>query len=94
MDNHGNFTVSLFDIFDQQDADQFFYFYLALDRPIKKIFENAFYQAYTKQLLDNEKPAIIHHEEDGVTHIEVNPKDILSNIEIIKKIIEAGVIED
>ena len=37
MDKYGNLTISLFDILDQQDDAKFIYFYLALDRPIKKI---------------------------------------------------------
>ena len=94
MDKYGNLTISLFDIFDQQDDDKFIYFYLALDRPIKKIIENAYYTAYTKKLLDKEHPEIIHHEENGVTHIEVLPQDIIKNIEIIKRIIATDVFED
>ena len=61
MDKYGNLTISLFDILDQQDDAKFIYFYLALDRPIKKIIENAFYVAYTKKLLDKDQPEIIHH---------------------------------
>ena len=38
---------------------------------------------------DKEYPEIIHHEENGLTHIEVHPQDILSNVEIIKKILAA-----
>jgi len=94
MDKYGNLTISLFDILDQQDDAKFIYFYLALDRPIKKIIENAFYVAYTKKLLDKENPEIIHHEENGLTHIEVHPKDIIRNIEIIKKILATDVFED
>ena len=98
MDKYGNLTISLFDILDQQDDAKFIYFYLALDRPIKKIIENAYYRAYTKKLLDKEYPEIIHHEENGLTHIEVHPQDILSNIEIIKKILSTDntvvVVED
>tara|TARA_R100000995_G_C3367866_1_gene70373 strand:- start:101 stop:418 length:318 start_codon:yes stop_codon:yes gene_type:complete len=89
IDKDGNLTVSLFDISDQQDDAKFIYFYLGLDRSIKKIIENAFYTAYTKKLLDKEHPEIIHHEENGLTHIEVHPKDIVRNIEIIKRIIFA-----
>ena len=94
IDKDGNLTVSLFDISDQQDDAKFIYFYLGLDRSIKKIIENAFYTAYTKKLLDKEHPEIIHHEENGLTHIEVHPKDILSNIEIIKKIMATDVYEN
>tara|TARA_R110000782_G_scaffold151996_1_gene244661 strand:+ start:324 stop:629 length:306 start_codon:yes stop_codon:yes gene_type:complete len=94
IDKFGNFTVSLFDIDNQQDSDRFIYYYLSLDKPIKKKIENAFYQAYTKKLLDKEQPDIIHHTENGITHIEVHPKDILSNIEIIKKILLTDVYED
>ena len=52
IDKFGNLTIPLFDIIDQKDADKFYYFYMGLDRSIKKVIENAFYQAYTKNLLD------------------------------------------
>jgi|TARA_B100001093_G_C26812411_1_gene1008143 hypothetical protein len=98
IDKHGNLTINLFEICDQQDDAKFIYFYLGLDKSIKKIIENAFYTAYTKKLLDKEHPEIIHHEENGLTHIEVHPKDIVRNIEIIKRILLAGnskvVVED
>ena len=94
MDKYGNLTISLFDILDQQDDAKFIYFYLALDRHIKKIIENAYYTAYTKKLLDKEYPEIIHHEENGITHIEVHPQDIIKNIEIIKRILATDVFED
>ena len=94
IDKYGNLTISLFDILDQQDDARFIYFYLGLDRHIKKIIENAFYVAYTKKLLDKQNPEIIHHEENGVTHIEVHPQDIIKNIEIIKKIMVTDVYED
>ena len=98
MDKFGNFTVSLLDINTQQDSDRFIYYYLSLDKAIKKKIENAYYTAYTKKLLDKEYPEIIHHEENGLTHIEVHPQDILSNVEIIKKILAteniAIVVED
>ena len=87
MDKYGNLTISLFDINTQQDSDKFIYYYLSLDKAIKKRIENAYYTAYTKKLLDKEYPEIIHHEENGLTHIEVHPQDILSNVEIIKKIL-------
>ena len=87
IDKSGNFSVSLFYITDQRDEDKFIYFYLALDRPVKKIIENAFYKAYMEKLLKRAHPEIIHTEENGVVQIEVHPKDILENIEIIKKII-------
>ena len=98
LDKYGNLIISFFDIADQQDDAKFIYFYLGLNRSIKKTIENAFYTAYTKKLLDKEHPEIIHHEENGVTHIEVHPKDIVRNIEIIKKILLADgatiVVED
>ena len=94
MDKYGNLTISLFDILDQQDDAKFIYFYLALDRHIKKIIENAYYTAYTKKLLDKDYPEIIHHEENGITHIEVHPQDIIKNIEIIKRILATDVFED
>ena len=98
IDKHGNLIINLFEICDQQDDAKFIYFYLGLDKSIKKIIENAFYTAYTKKLLDKEHPEIIHHEENGLTHIEVHPKDIVRNIEIIKRILLAGnskvVVED
>jgi len=94
IDKHGNLTVTLFDICDQQDDAKFMYFYLGLDKNIKKIIENAFYVAYTKKLLDRQNPKIIHHEENGVTHIEVHPQDIIRNIEIIKKIMVTDVYEN
>jgi hypothetical protein len=87
MDKYGNLTISLFDINTQQDSDKFIYYYLSLDKDIKKRIENAYYRAYTKKLLDKEYPEIIHHEENGLIHIEVHPQDILSNVEIIKKIL-------
>lgn len=87
IDKYGNLTISLFDICDQQDDAKFIYFYLGLDKSIKKVIENAFYTAYTKKLLAKEHPEIIHHEENGLTHIEVHPNDIVRNIEIIKKIL-------
>ena len=34
IDKFGNFTVSLFDIDNQQDSDRFIYYYLSLDKPI------------------------------------------------------------
>ena len=43
MDKYGNLTISLFDINDKSDEDKFFYFYMGLDRPNKKLIENAFY---------------------------------------------------
>ena len=94
MDKYGNLTISLFDINDKSDEDKFFYFYMGLDRPNKKLIENAFYQAYSKKLLNKEDPDIIHHEENGVTHIEVHPSNILANIEIIKRILATDVFED
>ena len=87
IDKFGNLTIPLFDIIDQKDADKFYYFYMGLDRSIKKVIENAFYQAYTKNLLDRKEPHILHSEENGITYIEVDPSDIIRNIEIIKKII-------
>jgi len=86
IDKHGNLTIPLFDIVDKQCDDKFVYFYLGLDKDIKKIIENAFYKAYTLKLLSKENPEIIHHQENGITQIEVHPKDILLNIEVIKKI--------
>ena len=94
MDKYGNLTISLFDINDKSDEDKFFYFYMGLDRPNKKLIENAFYQAYSKKLLNKENPDIIHREENGVTHIEVHPSNILANIEIIKRILATDVFED
>lgn len=98
MDKYGNLTISLFDISTQQDSDKFIYYYLSLNKAIKKKIENAYYTAYTKKLLGKEYPEIIHHEENGLTHIEVHPQDILSNIEIIKKILSTDntvvVVED
>ena len=38
-------------------------------------------------LLDRKEPHILHREENGITYIEVDPSDIIRNIEIIKKII-------
>ena len=86
IDKNGNLTISLFDVTDKTCEDKFIYFYLGLDRDVKKIIENAFYKAYTLKLLAKQNPAIIHHQENGITQIEVHPSDILSNIEIIKKI--------
>ena len=40
-----------------------------------------------KNLLDRKEPHILHREENGITYIEVDPSDIIRNIEIIKKII-------
>lgn len=94
IDKYGNLTISLFDINDKSDEDKFFYFYMGLDRVNKKIIENAFYQAYSKKLLNKKDPDIIHHEENGVTHIEVHPSNILENIEIIKRILATDVFED
>lgn len=94
IDKYGNLTISLFDIVDKQCDDKFVYFYLGLDRDVKKIIENAFYKAYTLKLLTRENPEIIHHQENGITQIEVHPKDILSNIEIIKKIMVTDVYEN
>jgi len=90
IDKHGNLTIPLFDIVDKQCDDKFVYFYLGLDKDIKKIIENAFYKAYTLKLLSKENPEIIHHQENGITQIEVHPKDILLNIEVIKKIMATG----
>ncbi len=36
IDKFGNLTIPLFDIIDQKDADKFYYFYMGLDRSIKK----------------------------------------------------------
>ena len=89
IDKFGNFTVSLFDIDNQQDSDRFIYYYLSLDKEVKKIIENAFYRCFTQKLLTDQNPEIIKHEENGVTYIEVHPKDILANIEVIKKVLSS-----
>tara|TARA_R110000744_G_scaffold43055_5_gene96796 strand:+ start:154 stop:462 length:309 start_codon:yes stop_codon:yes gene_type:complete len=94
IDKFGNLTIPLFDIYDKQCEDKFIYFYLGLDREIKKIIENAFYKCYTKQLINKENPDIIHRKENGITHIEVHPKDILENIEIIKKVLSSEIHEE
>ena len=91
----GVLHLDLFDVDTQQDQDQFIYYYLGLSRDVKKKFENAYYCAYTKQLLTKTEPDIIHHDENGVTHIEVHPKDILDNLNIIKQMLLGRlVIED
>ena len=92
IDKFGNLKIPLFDIQNKECEDKFVYFYLGLDRNIKKIIENAFYKAYTLKLLSKDNPEIIHHKENGITQIEVHPKDILSNIEIIKKIISNDIV--
>ena len=87
LDKKGNLTISLFDIQNKESEDKFIYFYLGLNRDVKKIIENAFYTAFTRKLLIKEDLDIIHNQENGVTQIEVHPKDVLANIEIIKRII-------
>ena len=91
IDRNGNLTIALFDIVDKKCEDKFIYFYLGLDRDVKKIIENAFFKCYTQKLLIKEEPDIIHHKENGVTHIEVHPKNILDNIEIIKKVLSSEI---
>ena len=85
IDKFGNLTIPLFDIIDQKDADKFYYFYMGLDRSIKKVIEKNI--DVGKNLLDRKEPHILHREENGITYIEVDPSDIIRNIEIIKKII-------
>ena len=89
LDRLGQLTIPLFEIEDKTCEDKFIYFYLGLDKEIKKIIENAFYKAYTLKLLSEENPEIIHHQENNITQIEVHPKDILLNIEVIKKILSS-----
>jgi hypothetical protein len=87
INKDGKLEISIFDITDKSCEDKFLYFYLALDRNVKKMIENAFIKAYTQKLLQRDEPNIIHKEENGITHIEVHPNDILTNIEIIKRIV-------
>tara|TARA_R110000787_G_scaffold1202_3_gene4302 strand:- start:337 stop:639 length:303 start_codon:yes stop_codon:yes gene_type:complete len=89
IDKFGNLTIPLFEIDDKECEDKFIYFYLGLDKEVKKVIENAFYKCFTQKLLTDQNPEIIKHEENGVTYIEVHPKDILANIEVIKKVLSS-----
>lgn len=48
IDKYGNLTISLFDILDQQDDAKFIYFYLGLDRRVKKLLKMLFTQLTPK----------------------------------------------
>lgn len=93
IDKYGNLTISLFDICDQQDDAKFIYFYLGLDKSIKKVIENAYYSLYIKGLLTEPEVKIIHTDIDNITHIEVHPNDILKNISMIKRILAGDVVD-
>jgi len=95
LNKEGVLHLDLFDVETQEEQDQFIYYYLGLSRTVKKKFENAFYQAYVKQLLPEPEVKVIHTDVNNVTHIEVHPNDILKNLKIIKQIMSGDiVIED
>lgn len=88
LNNQNKLVIDMFDVEVLEDQDKFIYFYLALPRQVKKKFENAYYQAYSKKLLQESEAKIIHTDINNVTHIEVHPEDILKNIRIIKQCME------
>tara|TARA_R100001082_G_C4363374_1_gene160529 strand:- start:423 stop:713 length:291 start_codon:yes stop_codon:yes gene_type:complete len=88
FNDNNKIEIDIFDIETLEDSDKFLYFYLALPKQVKKKFENCYYQAFCKKLLQKSQPKIIHTDVNNVTHIEVHPEDILKNIRIIKQCIE------
>jgi len=90
LNKEGVLHLDLFDVETQEEQDQFIYYYLGLSRPVKKKFENAYYSLYNKKLLAEPEAQVIHTDLNGITQIEVHPRDILKNLRIIKQLMLEG----
>ncbi len=88
LNKDNKLEIDIFDVETSEDHDKFIYFYVALPKKVRKKFENGYYQAYTKKLLQESEAKVIHTDINNITHIEVHPEDILRNIRIIKQCVE------
>ena len=85
----GQIHISLLDVDIEVPAerDQFGYLYLALEYNVRKKIENAYYKALSQGLIVRREDVVVQRR-DGINYISVHVNDILSNINIIKHLIE------
>tara|TARA_R110002020_G_C16122205_1_gene760424 strand:- start:395 stop:688 length:294 start_codon:yes stop_codon:yes gene_type:complete len=85
----GQIHISLLDVDNEIPAerDQFCYLYLALEYNVRKKIENAYYKALSQGLIVRRENVVVQRR-GGINYISVHVNDILSNINIIKHLIE------
>ncbi len=79
--------ISLFDVEDEEDQEQFKVYWMLLNYDVKKKIQNAYYRALVNQAVER-KYSMINHEHNGVAYIELDPREILDNINVIVNYID------
>ena len=85
----GQIHINLLDVDIEIPAerDRFCYLYLALEYNVRKKIENAYYKALSQGLIVRRENVVVQRR-GGINYISVHVNDILSNINIIKHLIE------